>query len=155
MRRILLLAAAVPILLAPPALAHDRSQRASSCPPPEITHRYDTERLSVNVRLRATGCPSREDRRFVLSAEITRFDGDGPTDRVERAVTCGPFPTMAELDRDDSEGYFLCDLDVALAHPKIETIHYDVDVAHPGEHSTRTTTLTLGCDSDGDSAFCE
>jgi hypothetical protein len=91
----------------------------------------------------------------MLAAQITRFDEFGPTARVERAVMCGPFPTMADMGRDDSESYFFCEVDVALAHPKVETIHYEIDVAYPGEHSARNTTVILGCESDGDTAFCE
>ena len=154
MRKLVLLATAVPLAFAPTALAENSVGKAA-CPAPEITHRYDTQRLAVYVKLRATDCPAREERQFMLSAQITRFNGDGPTGRVERAVMCGPFPTRAELGRDDAESYFFCDLDVALEHPKVETIHYAIEVAYPGEHSASTTTLTLGCDSDGDSAFCE
>lgn len=144
------------LLLAPPALADDhRAEARPSCLPPEISPRYDTDRLAINAKLRATGCPSRENSEFMLSAQITRFDRYGPTDRVERAVMCGPFPTMADLGRDDSESYFFCEVDVTLDHPKVETIHYAIDVAYPGEHSTRTINLVLGCDSDGETASCQ
>ena len=156
MRRSLVLLAAVPLLLAPPALAEDdRAEAWPSCPPPEISHYYDQERLAVNARLRATDCPARENSEFVLSAQITRFDTYGATDRVERAVMCGPFPTMADLGRDDSESYFSCEVDVALDHPKVETIHYAIDVAYPGEQSTRNINLVLGCDLDNETASCK
>jgi len=155
MRKLVLLAAAVPLLFSPTALATDRADTKPSCPPPEIRHDYDSQRLAVHVKLRATDCPAREHSQFMLAAQITRFDEFGPTGRVERAVMCGPFPTMADLGRDDSESYFFCEVDVALAHPKVETIHYDIDVAYPGEHSARNTTLILGCDSDGETASCE
>ena len=157
MRKLVLLAAAVPLLFTPTALATDSADTkpSSSCPPPEISHRYDQERLAINARLRATDCPARENSEFMLAAQITRFDKFGATDRIERAVMCGPFPTMAGMGREDTESYFFCEVDVALDHPPVETIHYDIDVAYPGEHSARNTTLILGCDSDGETAFCE
>ena len=155
MRKLVLLAAAVPHLLTPTALATDGTDTKASCPPPQISPDYDTQRLAVHVKLRATGCPAREHSQFMLAAQITRFDEFGPTDRVERAVMCGPFPTMADLGRSDSESYFFCEVDVALAHPQVETIHYDIDVAYPGEHSDRNTTVILACQSDGETAFCD
>src|SRR5688572_20732881 len=107
MRKLLLLTAAVSLVLAPPALAHDRSAPGSSCPPPDVTSDYDTERLAVNVRLRASDCPSRENSRFMVSAQITRFDEDGPTGSVDRSVMCGPFPSAADRGPDAAPGYFL------------------------------------------------
>ena len=43
MRKLVLLVAPVPFLLAPPALAEDASEAESICRPPEVDHRYDTE----------------------------------------------------------------------------------------------------------------
>lgn len=155
MRKCLLFVAAVPLLLlAPPAFAEAHGNDAS-CPPPEVTPTYDAERLAVNVRLRATGCPSRERREFMLSAFIGRFDAGGFRDGTGRSLMCGPFPTMADLGRDDSESFFFCEVDVVLDHPAAEDVRYEIDVAYPGADSTRTTTIMLACRSDGDTAACD
>lgn len=121
MRRSLLLLAALPLLFAPPALG-ETADDEQACPPPEITHTYDTVRLAVHVKLPATGCPSRDHTMFMASAQITRFDDHGPTDSVDRSVMYGPFRSAADLGPDEAEHRSFCELDVALEHPEVETI---------------------------------
>jgi hypothetical protein len=154
MRRSLLLLAALPLLLSPPALAEDADDE-KACPPPEITPTYDTTELAVHVKLPATGCPAREHNLFMVSAQITRFDENGPTNRVDRAVMCGPFRSAADRSPDEPEHAYFCELDVTLAHPDVETIRYAIDVAYPGETSDRHRFAVLACSSDGETAACD
>ena len=95
-RTVLLLCAAVPLLFAAPARAHDgrdgRAEKAESvCRPPEVEHSYRTDALSVHVKLPASGCSSREHSMFYVSAGISRTDVFGPQESVWRSVRCGPF----------------------------------------------------------------
>ena len=109
----------------------------------------------MHVNLPAPGCPSREHAVFMVSAEVTRFDDHGPTDRVERAVMCGPFRSAADRGLDEPAHEYFCELDVALEHPEVETIRYDIDVAYPGETSARNRSVILSCSSDGETAACD
>jgi hypothetical protein len=152
MRRSLLLLAVSPPLFAPPAFAKDGSASESSCPPPTVTHQYDTEQLAVHVKLPASGCASREHSMFMVSASITRFDEHGPTGSVDRSVMCGPFRSAADRGADEPVHEYFCELDVALDHPEVESINYDIDVAYPGATSNRNLTLILACSSDGETA---
>lgn len=154
MRKALLLLAAMPLLFAPPALAKDGGEN-DPCRPPEIAQWYDTEKLAMHVKLPATGCPSREHTMFMVSASITRFDDFGPTSSIERSVMCGPFLAAEDQDSDYPPAEYFCELDVALDHPEVETIHYDIDVAYPGATSERNTTLVMLCRSDGNTAACD
>jgi hypothetical protein len=65
MRKCLLLVAAVPLILAPPALAGTEGAETKSgsiCRVPDIDLSYDTESFSVLVSLPASGCHTREHR---------------------------------------------------------------------------------------------
>ena len=161
MRKLLLLTAAVPLLLAPPAVAatdhHDaRADKAGSvCRPPEVTHSYGTNEMAVHVTLPAAGCASRENSMFMVSAQITRTDVFGPQESVWRAVRCGPFRPAADHGADETMTEYFCDLDVALEHPSVETNDYQIEVTYPGAAAERTLTLSLACTSDGESAVCD
>jgi hypothetical protein len=113
MRKLVLLVAFVPLLFAPPALAEADYDAESLCRPPEVDYRYDTEDLAVHVKLPATGCASRENSMFSVSAGITRTDVFGPQQSIWRAVRCGPFLARDDQNRDGSSEYFHR-LDVAL-----------------------------------------
>jgi len=157
--RLLLLAAALPLVLAPPALAGDgheteAGKTESHCRTPDVDHSYDSASLSVHVKLAASGCASREHSMFYVSTAITRSDAFGPQNSVWRSVRCGPFPSRADHDGDGSWEYF-CDLDVALEHPAVETNDYEIEVTFPGAVAERTLTLSLVCTSGGKSAVCD
>jgi hypothetical protein len=137
------------------ALAHSPAREDSVCPPPEITHTYDTDQLAVQVKLAATGCRAREHTMFGMSAHLGRFDEHGPLESVEKTVMCGPFPSAADRAPDEAPVEYFCDLDVALAHPDVETVHYDIDVGYPGSTSARNRTVILACSSDGEVASCD
>jgi hypothetical protein len=155
MRRSLLLLALTPLLLAPPALAKDAADAEASCPPPEITHHYATDVMAVHVKLPASGCASREHTMFQVAAFVGRFDDFGPRDSIERTVTCGPFTSADDRDPDEAPAQYFCELDVALPHPTVETMHYDIDVGYPGATSARNHTVILACTSDGEVAVCD
>lgn len=155
MRRSLLILAALSLLLGPPALAAEPAVDESSCPPPEITHAYDTEQLRVHVKLLASGCPAREHRMFMVSASITRFDDIGPTESIDRSVMCGPFPAAEDHDPEYPPAQYFCEVEVALDHPAAETIKYDIDVGYPGATSPRNRTVILACSSDDETAACD
>lgn len=161
MRKCLLLVAAVPLILAPPALAgtdrHEgEAEKAESvCRTPEIAHSYHTDDLAVHVKLPATGCGSREHTMFTVSTQITRSDVFGPQASVWRSVRCGPFRSAADREPGEGEFEYFCELDVALEHPEVETNHYEIEVTFPGATAERTLTLDLACTSDGTSAVCD
>jgi hypothetical protein len=154
MRRSLFLLVALPLLAAPPALAKDGGEK-QDCPPPEITHSYDTTRMAVHVKLPASGCPAREHTTFTMSASIFRSDNGFAYDGIERTVTCGPFRSAADQGPDDGEWEYFCELDVALEHPQVETLRYAIDVGYPGATSDRNSTVVLACTSDGTAAVCD
>ena len=160
MHKCLLLVAAVPLILAPPALAGDKheaeAEKAESvCRPPEVDHSYNPENLSVHVKLPASGCASREHTMFSVSAGITRSDVFGPQESVWRSVRCGPFRSAADREPGDPEFENFCELDVALEHPEVETNDYEIEVTFPGATAERTLTLSLACTSDGKAAVCD
>ena len=160
MRKLVLFAAAVPLILAPPALAgpdrHEgEAEKAESvCRPPEIDHSYHTDALRVHVKLPATGCASREHTMFDVWAGISRTDVFGPQESVWRSVRCGPFLAAEDHDGDSTWEYF-CELDVTLEHQPVETSDYEVEVTYPGATEERTLNLRLACTSDGKSAVCD
>lgn len=154
MRRSLFLLVALPLLLAPPALAEDTAEE-KACPPPEITHSYDTTQMAVHVTLPATGCASREHTLFTVSASIVRSDDGFVYEGIERTVTCGPFRSAADRGPDESGSEYFCELDVTLEHPHVETLRYGLDVGYPGASSGRNRTVMLACTSDGQSAVCD
>ena len=160
MRKCLLLVAAVPLLLAPPALAGDgheaeAEQAESQCPVPEVDHRYNPENLSVHVKLPASGCASREHSMFHVGAQLSRTDVFGPQESVWRSVRCGPFLSADDRKPGDNEWEYFCELDVSMAHQPAETSDYEIEVTFPGATAERTVTLNLVCTSDGKAAVCD
>ena len=160
MRKYLLLVALAPLFLAPPALAGDghegEAERAeSTCPVPEVDHHYNSENLTVHVKLPASGCASREHSMFSVSTQITRSDVFGPQASVWRSVRCGPFRSAADQQPGDSAGEYFCELDLALEHPAVETNDYEIEVSFPGATVERTVSLKLACTSDGKAAVCD
>ena len=92
MRKLVLLVAAVPLLLAPSAVAADnKAERESICRVPDVELSYDTETFTTLVSLPVSGCKNREHSQFILSASISRLDHDGGRDVIERSAMCGPF----------------------------------------------------------------
>src|SRR5687767_9978080 len=79
---------AAPVTAAEPA-------EGNSCPGPLVSDEYDPAERIVKVGLAATGCPSREMRRFPLSLRIERSDWSG-SDGAFRTVLCGPFRSGVE-----------------------------------------------------------
>jgi hypothetical protein len=155
-RRALVLLAAVPLILAPPALAaHNGADTDPSCPVPDVTTSYDVAAFSVHVSLPAGGCASREHRQFLLSASVVRMDHDGGRQDVDRSVMCGPFLSAADTEPGDAQPAYSCDLDVTVDHPGVENSQYDVDVSFPGATTQRSATFVAFCTSDGDTAVCE
>jgi hypothetical protein len=160
MRKLVLLAAAVPLLLSPTALAADRdpAERPSVCRLPDTDIRYDSETFTYLVVLPIDGCRSREERPFVLSASISRsesFDGRGDRDMIERSVICGPYPA-GNAHHDDRSSPATCDLAVWLGHPLEEDgVRYDVEVTFPGATADRTMREFTFCTSNHQSATCE
>jgi hypothetical protein len=152
MRRFLLLLAALPLVLAPPAVAVDRGD-GDRCPPPEIDYVYDSQRMAVHAWLVASGCPARDKGQFDLFVAVGRFTDDGPLDGVHRTQRCGPFP--AGRHDDAPSPTYACEVDLALQHPDGERVNYDIDVTYPGANSERNTTLILRCTSKPDVAWCD
>lgn len=88
-RKVLLVLAAVPVVVAPPALAQtDRSEGESVCEVPTVDTQYDVEQFVIHVSLPASGCASREHRIFELSAKVTRMDNNWGRDVHEWSTTC-------------------------------------------------------------------
>lgn len=161
MHKYLLLVAAVPLILAPPALAASDGHEAeaepteSVCRPPEIDHSYATDQLTVHVKLPASGCASREHSMFYVSAAITRSDVFGPQASVWRSVRCGPFRSAADREPGEGAWEYFCELDIALDHPEVETNDYVIEVNFPGATEDQTLTRNLACTSDGTAAVCD
>lgn len=155
MRKLVLLAAAVPLLLCPTALAADkRTESESVCRVPDVDLRYDTETFSALVSLPVSGCRPRENNQFILSASISRTDSNVGRDMVERSAVCGPFRSPDGFES-DHEPQYTCDLGVWLNHPDVESARYDIDVSYPGARQQRTDRLFTWCISDGKTASCE
>ena len=155
-RSLLLLLAALPLAFASSALAADRKfDRQSVCRVPDIDLDYDTERFTAHVSLPVTGCASREEAEFVLSATIARLDNNWGRDLVDRSVVCGPDRPTASTEPANATPDESCELSVTLDHPEVENAQYDVDVSYPGVGGERTTSVFTFCTSDGKTASCE
>ena len=156
MRKLVLLAAAVPLLFAPTAVAAERKPELQSvCRVPEVELSYDTEIFTALVSLPVSGCQSRENRIFSLSASISRWDPEGGRDMTERFVHCGPFRPADDVEPGKKPPGSSCDLGLFLPHPQMETARYDVDVTYPAAGAQQTMRLFTSCTSDGKTASCE
>ena len=157
MRKLVILATAIPLLFAPTALAADKkpAEGRSVCRVPDIDLRYDTETLTALVSLPASGCQSREHTQFMLSASISRLDNEGGRDLVERSAICGPFRSADDFEGSQEPPQYFCNLAVFLDHPDIENAQYDINVSYPGAAAERTTSVFTFCTSDGKTASCE
>lgn len=156
MRKLVLLVAAVPLLIAPPAVADaGRSGGQSRCPVPDAHSRYEFDRFTVWVVLPVSGCASREDRSFKLSLRVVRMDNHGGRDVTERSKVCGPFRPAGESRSADGAERSSCDLTLTVDHPDVENAQYDVAIAYPGAVAERTMTAVVFCTSDGDRATCD
>jgi len=157
MRKCLLLVAAVPLILAPPAFAGDKkkAERPSVCRAPDIDLGYDVETFTASVSLPASGCRTREHTMFELSVAISRIENHGADrDLVQRSTVCGPFRSADDFEESDAPEYF-CNLAVFLAHPETETAEYSVDVTYPAASDTQTMSVFTFCTSDGKAGSCE
>lgn len=157
MRKVILLAAAVPLILAPPALADTGEAKAESvCQEPKIDLGYDVKTFSANVSLPASGCASREYRIFTLGVAIARLDHHGGRDETEWSVDYGPFRAASDMAPGEVAPQYSCDLDVAWDHLKVEEdVQYDVTVSYPGAGMDHTASVFTFCTSDGKTASCE
>jgi hypothetical protein len=153
-RTVLLLCAAVPLLLAPPAVAAEKAERESVCRVPDVELSYGTETFTTLVTLPVSGCKSREHTQFILSASISRLDNDGGRDVIERSAMCGPFRSASDFE-DGKAPQYSCTMALGLDHPTVETAQYDVEVTYPGAAAERTMRLFTFCTSDGTTASCE
>jgi hypothetical protein len=157
MRKLALLAAAVPLLVGPPALAADKkTEHPSVCRAPEIDLEYDTATFTVVVTLPASGCKTREHTMFTLSAAISRVGDQDGRDLTERSATCGPFRSSDDFDNGEAQPEYSCNLAVFLSHPEVESAKYDVDVTYPAASGDeQTTSVFTFCTSYGQTATCE
>ena len=157
MRKLALLAAALPLLVGPPALAADKkTQRPSVCRAPEIDLEYDTSTFTAVVALPASGCKSREHTIFTLSAAISRVDDQDGRDFTERSATCGPFRSADDFDHNEAPSEYSCNLALFLSHPEVESTKYAVDVTYPAASGDQqTTSVFTFCTSDAQTATCE
>ena len=156
MRKLALLICAVPLLLAPTAVAAEQQpERESACRVPDIDLYYDPYTFGARVSVPASGCASRENRRFMVSTSISRLDHEGGRDVVDRSVMCGPYRSTDDTDPGDTPPQYACDMHLFLDHPEIENAQYDVNVTYPGADAERTTSLFRFCTSDGQTASCE
>lgn len=153
MGKIVLFAAAVPLLFTRPALAGDGPAGEPACREPHIGVEYRVDGFGLHVSVPAGGCPARQDRQFVVSASVSRVDTPRSRTTVEREVVCGPFGSAA--DGGGRAAPSSCDLDVAVAHPAVEQAEYDVEVSYPGPAADRTDSFSAECTSDGVTATCE
>lgn len=106
---------------------------------------YDESERWVRVTLKATGCPSRENSRFPLTARIERSDFAG-ADGVDKTVFCRPFRSGVD------DVTYACNLELALAHPAEEEADYTIYLMWPGEEETETATWESTCVSDKEQA---
>ena len=157
MRKLALLAAAVPLIVGPPALAGDKKpQRPSVCRAPEIDLDYDTSTFTAVVTLPASGCKSREHTMFNLSAAISRVVDQDARDVTERSATCGPFRSADDLEPGEARSEYSCNLALFLSHPEVESAKYSVDVTYPAASGDeQTTSVFTFCTSDAETATCE
>ena len=155
----LLLVAALAALAAIPSRAladppADGGQASDPCPPPELTHNYDTTTLTVHATLLASGCPAREHRHFTLSAFISREDqasGEGH----DRVVGCGPFRSASDMGPGEPPHTYSCDVDLVMDHPSTEAAQYRVEVTYPGADGEETMAFESFCESNADGTSCD
>ena len=156
MRKLVLLAAAVPLLLSPTALATDKPpERQSVCRVPNVELTYDTATFTTVVSLPVSGCEPREHTQFILSAQVFRTDSNVGRDMVERSAMCGPFRSASDFESGQEPPQYSCNLAVWLDHPEVESARYDVEVSYPGARQPRTDHVFTFCTSDGKTATCE
>ena len=160
MRKVLLILAALPLVLAPlsasPALGQpERSapEGGSRCPVPTVGTEYDVHEFVVHVSLPVSGCAARQHRVFDLDSTVTRIDNDGSRDGLGGGTTCGPFPSPG--DTEDAEPEDSCGSGTAVNHPPVEAAQYDIDITYPGATGDRTVTDVMFCRSDGHHVSCE
>jgi hypothetical protein len=155
-RKVLLVLAAVPLVVAPPAFAHPESSGGESrCQVPKVETQYDVDQFRVFVSVPASGCAAREHRQFELVTKVTRMDNHGSHDVSDWSTMCGPFRSVDDVEPGDAPPQYSCDLSVAVDHPQVENAQYDIEITYPGAVAERTMTGVLFCTSDGDNAGCD
>ena len=118
-----LLAAAVPLLLAPTALAADKepAEGQSIRRVPDIGLSYDTETFAAVVSLPVSGCLSREHTQFILSASISRRDHEGGRDPDRTVAMCGPFRSADDFEDSQEPPQYFCNLGLSSTIPTLRT----------------------------------
>lgn len=149
-----LFAAAAAVSFTGPAVAHETrpsSENGYPCPTPAVIYEYGDETFAIRASLKASGCPSRYDRQFTMSAFISRVD-DAGGEGHGRAITCGPFRPSTDAENGRS---YSCEIDLAVDHPRVEAAHYEVEVTYPGAHGEETFGFAMFCRTDDEWAGCE
>jgi hypothetical protein len=153
-----LLAAALAALAVVPSVAladpPAGDEAADPCPAPEITHKYDAARLTVEAKLVASRCPAREHRQFPFSVFVSREDQAGGEGHG-RVVMCGPFRSASDMGPGEPPHTYSCDVDLVMDHPSTEAAQYRVEVTYPGADGEERMAFESFCESNADGTSCE
>jgi hypothetical protein len=159
-RKVPLVLAAVPLVLAPlsPALAQTKrsvAEGGSRCPVPAVGTEYDVHQLVVHVLLPVSGCAARQHRVIQMDTTVRRVDKDGRGDGLAGGVTCGPYLSAGDTDAADPAEEESCGEGMGLDHPPVEAARYDIDITYPAASGKRTVTDVIFCRSDGQNVSCD
>jgi len=146
--------AATPLVPSPAAQASP--SHPSRCSTPSIDERADRSALTVHVVLPVSGCATREDRVFTLSATVARYEpGEESRSVLGREERCGPFRSADDVDAGADPPRDTCELDATSIHDEVDDhTRYDIAVTFPGAAAERTETLTMFCTDEGDTVIC-
>jgi hypothetical protein len=147
MAKILVLAAAVPLLFGPSARADDHKPQSepepvsTECTQPVPERRYTDDTLIYLLSVDLTDCDWWDGSPIQLDVTLARLDAEG--EEVANVVTLcgvGAAPEEADLYRTTS-----CESTVDLEHPGVEVARYRGEVTFPWQDGERTVGFTVLC----------
>jgi hypothetical protein len=157
MRKVLVLAAAVPLVFGPPALADEKkaereSQTASGeCNQPVPERTYTDDELVYRLAVDLTHCDWWDGSPIQLDADLERLDGTEGHGAGSGTV-CGVDFTIRPDNGEESSTETtarpksgICEVQVAIEHPPVEAAYYRGEVSFPWDGGRRTVSFTALC----------
>jgi hypothetical protein len=157
MAKILVLAAAVPLLFGPSARADDNKPQpepqpvSTECTQPVPERRYTDDTLIYLLSVDLTDCDWWNGSPIQLEASLERVDGTEGHGAWSGAL-CGVDFTVRPDTGDGSSTQATarsksgtCDVQVAIDHPAVEAAYYRAEVSFPRDGGRRTLSFTALC----------
>jgi hypothetical protein len=157
MRKLLLLAAAVPLLIGPSARADDntpqpeREPGSAACTQPVPERRYTDDTLVYLLSVDLTDCDWWDGSRIQLEAGLERVDGTEGQGASSGALCGVDFAVRPDSGDGSSTPATArpksgtCDVQVAIDHPAVEAAYYRGEVSFPWAGGRRTLSFTALC----------